>query len=87
MLGSPFGWLIVGVAAGPSNSTLSTVLLWLAVLHMVFVSAQFLLAVVGVRTVPLLGLLRLGSGGAAGWELRYWVGIERAQQGVEPDAD
>jgi hypothetical protein len=73
MLGSPFAWLIVAVVARPSHPTLSGVLWWLAVAHMVFIVGQFLLAVAGVRRVPLLGLLRLGSGGAAGWELRRWA--------------
>ncbi len=71
MLGSPFAWLIVAVVARPSNPILSGVLWWLAVAHMAFVVGQFLLALAGVRRVPLLGLLRLGSGGAAAWELRH----------------
>ena len=78
MLGSPFAWLIVAVVARPSHPTLSGVLRWLAVAHMAFVVGQFLLAVAGVRRVPLLGLLRLGSGGAAGWELRHLRGASRA---------
>ena len=78
MLGSPFAWLIVSVVARPSHPTLSGVLWWLAVLHMLFIVGQFLLAVAGVRRVPLLGLLRLGSGGAAGWELRHRSGASRA---------
>jgi hypothetical protein len=78
MLGSPFAWLIVAVVARPSHPTLSGVLWWLAVVHMVFIVGQFLLAVAGVRRVPLIGLLRLGSGGAAGWELRRRSGASRA---------
>jgi hypothetical protein len=78
MLGSPFAWLIVALVARPSHPTLSEVLLWLAVAHMTFVVAQFLLALVGVRRVPLLGLLRLGSGGAAAWELRHGSRASRA---------
>ena len=78
MLGSPFAWLIVAVVARPSHPTLSGVLSWLAVVHMAFVVGQFLLAVAGVRRVPLIGLLRLGSGGAAGWELRRRSGVSRA---------
>jgi hypothetical protein len=79
MLGSPFAWLIVAVVARPSHPTLSGVLWWLAVVHMVFIVGQFLLAVAGVRRVPLIGLLRLGSGGAAGWELRH---RSRASRGL-----
>ncbi len=71
MLGSPFAWFIVSATARPSHPTLSGVLFWLAVVHLAFVVSQFLLAIGGVDRVPLLGLLRLGSGGAAGWELRH----------------
>lgn len=78
MLGSPFAWLIVAVVTRPSHPTLSGVLSWLAVAHMAFVVGQFLLAVAGVHRVPLLGLLRLGSGGAAGWELRRRSGASTA---------
>ncbi len=78
MLGSPFAWLIVAVVARPSHPTLSGVLWWLAVVHMAFVVGQFLLALAGVRRVPLLGLLRLGSGGAAAWELRHGSRASRA---------
>ena len=85
MLGSPFAWLIVAVVARPSHPTLSGVLSWLAVVHMAFVVGQLLLAVAGVRRVPLLGLLRLGSGGAAGWELRHRRASRAAQQGDEAD--
>jgi hypothetical protein len=48
------------------------------ILHMAFVVGQFLLALAGVRRVPLLGLLRVGSGGAAAWELRHGIGASRA---------
>ena len=78
MLGSPFAWLLVSVVARPLHPTFSGVLLWLAVAHMVFIVSQFLLALAGVRRVPLLGLLRLGSGGAAAWELRHRSGASRA---------
>ncbi len=77
MLGSPFAWLLVSVVARPLHPTFSGVLLWLTVGHMAFIISQFLLALAGVRRVPLLGLLRLGSGGAAGWELRHWRGASR----------
>jgi hypothetical protein len=78
MLGSPFAWLIVAIVARPSHPILSGVLWWLAVAHMAFIVGQFLLAAAGVRRVPPIGLLRLGSGGAAGWELRRWSRASRA---------
>lgn len=76
-LGSPLAWLLVSVVAAPSSPTLARVLLWLFAGHLLFQAGISLLAAAGLRRLPLLGLLRLTSAGAAGWELRQALGGAR----------
>lgn len=69
-LGSPLACLVVAGVARGSSPGLALVLLCLALAHLAFQALLALLAFAGRRRVPLLGLLRLTSAGAAGWELR-----------------
>jgi len=69
--GSPFALLLVAAVARPSHPTLSAVLAVLALLHLALGVALLAAAAAGVRRLPGVGLLRLSSGGAAGFELRH----------------
>lgn len=69
-LGTPIATALCAAVALPSHPLLGRVLAWLVVLHLLFQAAILVLAVGGVRRMPLLGLLRLSSAGAAGFELR-----------------
>ncbi len=80
MLGSPLAWFVVSAVARPSHPTLGAVLFWLFALHLLFQAGLLLLAVCGVRRIPVVGLLRLSSPGGAGFELRQWLDPGRARQ-------
>lgn len=69
-LGSPFAWLLVSVVARPSHPGMATVLAWLGVLHLAFQAVVFVCVLTGVRRLPLIGLLRFSSPGAAAYALR-----------------
>jgi hypothetical protein len=69
-LGTPLATALGSAVATPSHPVLGLVLAWLFALHLLFQAATVGLAVAGVRRLPLLGLLRFTSAGAAGFELR-----------------
>ena len=69
-LGTPIATVLCSAVAAPSHPTLGRVLAWLAVLHLVFQAGIVVLAAAGVHRMPLLGIVRLTSAGAAGFELR-----------------
>jgi hypothetical protein len=69
-LGTPIATALCSAVATPSQPMLGRVLAWLAALHLLFQAAILVLAGAGVHRMPLLGILRLTSAGAAGFELR-----------------
>lgn len=69
-LGSPFALWLVAALSWEAHGTAARVFVVLAVAHLLFQLALFGAALIGVRRMPALGLLRLTSAGAAGHALR-----------------
>lgn len=80
-LGSPFALWLVAFLSWDAHPSAARVLIGLVFAHLLLQVALLVAALAGLRRLPVLGLLRLTSAGAAGSELRNGLGLRKRAAG------